>query len=356
MIGELYILDKNRDELCTFTDFVSCIWHRKSYEPGTGQLYITDNADNLAIAKQAAYLCRDDSDEYVVVRNFGIDTEKNAVYMTGSLGECRLNDEASYPVAKKTGVQSEVIKYLFNTYISTNHKDVMLSSSYPSCGDSYDLENTGDYVGDVMYLVGKSNQIRPAMLYDYFNDSMYFTVIHGTDHSVSQSTSNYVVFSSQEMNAELTSYDHSSADYKNYAIVAGAGEGSARVRVDVDMRTDSSEERRVLFVNASDLQQDDGETETAYKARLAARGKEKLTECQDSESLEAKAGYNAGLTYREDYDLGDTVSYEDEPHGLYIDAEITEVIETYESGAQTVELVFGEQKMSKIDRVRKDVY
>ena len=123
----------------------------------------------------------------------------------------------------------------------------------------------------------------------------------------------------------------------------------------MDVRT-ATEERRVLFVNASDIQQDDGETETAYKARLTSRGKEKLAECDIAQSLEAKAGYNTGITYREDYDIGDLCSYEDEKHGLYVDAEITEAIETYESREQKIELVFGNQKLSALDRVRKEVY
>lgn len=356
MIEELYLLDKERNELCTLTDFICCIWHRKSYEAGSIQLFIADSKENFSIAKQVLYIARNDSDEYAVIRSYGIDKDRHAVYISGGLGECRLNDEVSYPVAKKTAVQSELIKYLFRNYYSQNHADVSLSKNYPTCGSSLVLENTGDYIGDLMYSIGKTNRIRPGMLYNYLNDSMYFTAIQGMDHSLSQSENNPVVFSSFEMNAEIPGYDHSKEDYKNFAIVAGTGEGSARIRVDVDVRTDASEERRVLFVNASDLQKDDAETETAYKARLTARGKEKLSECLVAENLEMKAGYNAGYIYRGDYDVGDMVSVNDEDHGIYADTEITEAIETYESGEKTVEIVFGNQKMSSIERIRKEVY
>ena len=68
-------------------------------------------------------------------------------------------------------------------------------------------------------------------------------------------------------------------DWRNYAIVLGEGEGSSRVRVDVDQT--SGGERRELYVDASDLRKTvDGETlsDAAYEATLAQRGAERLAE------------------------------------------------------------------------------
>lgn len=87
-----------------------------------------------------------------------------------------------------------------------------------------------------------------------------------------------LVFSQKFGNLTLDSINISTQGFKNYAIVLGEGEGENRIRVDVD--NTNGNERRELIVDAKDIQKEDGETEGKYNARLAARGVEKLLQCQ----------------------------------------------------------------------------
>lgn len=116
------------------------------------------------------------------------------------------------------------------------------------------------------------------------------------------------------------------ACYKNFAYVAGEGEGSARVIVEVDLRSSADEERREVYVDARDLQstyQDDAgdeHTYTAdqYRALLRQRGLEKLAEYQKIETVNGDVDPNANLTYGVDFDLGDLCTYRYQRHqGLH---------------------------------------
>lgn len=64
----------------------------------------------------------------------------------------------------------------------------------------------------------------------------------------------------------------------NVAIVQGAGEGASRATVTVGLTDSTGADRREIYVDARDLQPDEGETNAspAYLARLAARGAKKL--------------------------------------------------------------------------------
>ena len=76
--------------------------------------------------------------------------------------------------------------------------------------------------------------------------------------------------------------------YYNVALVAGQGEGDDRVMVYAGNTSLSGTDRIELFVDARDLQQDEtkGETLDEHKARLVARGEEKLLEQAQINNIE----------------------------------------------------------------------
>ena len=87
-----------------------------------------------------------------------------------------------------------------------------------------------------------------------------------------------LIFSENYHNLTVNELALSTENWKNYAIVLGEGEGTARTRVDVDQT--NGEQKRSLIVDARDLSREEAETDEEYTARLAARGNEKLLECQ----------------------------------------------------------------------------
>ena len=108
-------------------------------------------------------------------------------------------------------------------------------------------------------------------------------------------------------------------------------------------------ELRESFVDAKDLQKDEGTTDEEYKATLIQRGKEKLAERSEAVAFECKTLANSNFRYKTDYDLGDIVVIRKEEWGVTNNLRITELQETYEYGSMTVEPTFGTPLPESVD-------
>lgn len=96
------------------------------------------------------------------------------------------------------------------------------------------------------------------------------------DRRASQSENSPVIFSSSQGTLGSVTLSYDTSLYKNYAFVAGRGEGAERVTLEVDLR-DGDEERRELYLDARSLSvgDDDAPNET-YLARLRKYAEKKL--------------------------------------------------------------------------------
>lgn len=116
-------------------------------------------------------------------------------------------------------------------------------------------------------------------------------------------------------------YTRDISAYCTVAVVAGEGEGAARKYTGVDITgsasgTFSGFDRKELFVDARDLQSESEDTSgnkttlsnADYIKVLQTRGLEKLKEKEVQTKLELSVN-EAYLTYGEDYELGDVVSF-----------------------------------------------
>lgn len=146
--------------------------------------------------------------------------------------------------------------------------------------------------------------------------------------------SSTVVFSTDWGDVLSAAWDDDSEDYRNVAVIAGEGEGAARLVTTQAMGPGSLHE---LYVDAKDLQRDEL-SEADYVALLKGRGLEKLAEAPHTRSLEAEVSEDR-FVYGRDYRLGDTVSYR--AFGMQGSDIISEVTETFEQGGRTLELGLG---------------
>lgn len=85
-------------------------------------------------------------------------------------------------------------------------------------------------------------------------------------------------YSPQWGNLLNAGWSFADTDYANVALVQGAGEGDERATVWVGDVNATGADRRELYIDARDVQPEDGETSTSqsYLEKLADRGGEKL--------------------------------------------------------------------------------
>lgn len=176
---------------------------------------------------------------------------------------------------------------------------------------------------------------------DQVNRQLIFDVIQGVDRSHEQSNNSPVIFSKKFKNMKNALRSINTGNYKNYAYVAGQGEGAAREVVTVTNGDGiSGLKRRELVVDARDLSTTDG---------LYSRGNTKLTETVIVKSAEMEITNN-NFIYEEDWDLGDIVTVQTSTG--YESQRVTEVREIYEA-AETIEITTGNPSKTVAAKIKE---
>lgn len=180
--------------------------------------------------------------------------------------------------------------------------------------DAGEVVEAAQYTGDNVYdacveILGTDRSYGWRMYFDWDAQEIKNEFYSGSDKTAS------IQFHSLLGNLKNVQYLRDIADYANVAIIGGEGEGSARKWQNVGSDSYTGLDRRELFVDARDLSSestdDDGNTTTLtvsqYNAVMQNRGQEKLSDHTISTELEFDVLDGVSATWKEDYDLGDTV-------------------------------------------------
>ena len=196
---------------------------------------------------------------------------------------------------------------------------------------------------------------------DFTNKQFVFTVMQGLDLTASQQERPAAIFSTEFETLESLSYLESDLEYKNFAVVAGQGEGLDRRIISVGDTSSVGPDRFEMFVDARDVSEETDDDEPQPRpvgdiiADLTKRGSEKLSEHVQEVFLNGQALTSSRLMYERDYDLGDTVTLQDKGWGVTMDTRITEVCEIYEYGVRKIELVFDKDRPTFMSKIKKEI-
>lgn len=164
------------------------------------------------------------------------------------------------------------------------------------------------------------------------NHAVEFTVYKGKEKNV--------IFSSEFDNVATQDLTVDYSDFKNTCLVAGEDKDVNRVRISVE--AGAGLERREIYVDARDLQKEEGVTDSQYKLFLTQRGKEKLQEHPkinvfDCETIETNFKYGI------DFGLGDIVTISNNMFCYQKKERIYGVERIYQGGSRTTNLIFGKE-------------
>lgn len=361
----LIILDKNFDTLGIVSVFNTLIWDRRYYAPGLFELHAP--AEYFELMNSGLYLYRNDREELGVIRevNFTRDAKgATTAYCKGYFAEELLNNRVLNSTVSLTGTPESIGRQLVQRFIidpadSDRKIPQIVLGNVNGVGSSVTVTATGDKLGDKLYEIEKTQELSHRLRYDYLTNTLSFEVWQGKDRTDAQTENSWAIFSDSFYNIKNAIYDRDESEFKNYAYVAGEGEGASRVIVEVDLRSSPDEERRELYVDARDLQStytdDDGTehtyTSAQYLALLRQRGLEKLAEYQKVETVNSDVDPAANLVYMKDFDLGDLSDNRYTDVGIEASKRITEVQEVYEGSKQTLSVVFGNDQMTSITKI-----
>ena len=175
---------------------------------------------------------------------------------------------------------------------------------------------------------------------DQVNRQLIFDVVKGVDRNYEQSLNSPVIFSKKFKNVKNALRSTNTENYKNFAYIAGQGEGAEREVVTVTKGDDiAGLKRRELIVDARDLNTTNG---------LYSRGATKLAETAIIKNSEMEITNN-NFIYEDDWDLGDIVTVQTSTG--YESLQITEVREIYEA-AETIEITTGNPSKTVAEKIK----
>lgn len=344
---DLYILDKTFKPIALIDNAASVIWADRYYDTGDFEIYIPASLKNLSILQEEYYVKRMDSDMIGIIEKINLKTDiENGDYLTVSGRDLKsiLERRIIWNQSNLSGKVEMILRQLINenvinpTIAARKIPNVKLGS-IKGFTETADFQVTGDNLLDKVIELCKAAEIGWKVTLDE-EVQLVIEFYQGTNRSYSQSANPYVVFSPTFDNLLTTETQQDITTYKNAALVAGEGEGSARRTV--ALGTASGMSRRELYVDARDISSNDGEiTSSQYTELLKQRGSEKLAAAVKTLGVSGTA--ETALTYKlnEDYFLGDTVAVENE-YGIKANSKILEVIECEDQNGLSIIPTFEE--------------
>ncbi len=341
---ELYIFDRAQGLQDIVDNATSIRWRRKYFEPGEVEVHVPASKEYMELLKEGRIIRRIDRREAAIIEK--VEVVGNDMAITGRmlsaiLSNAILSECYTLRTAPEKAMKALIVE---GTRVVP---ELSAAAVVGLPGATVNLQATYKNLLTVETRLARTSGL--GFLVEFAGvGEMIFDVYTGQDRSVEQADRPRVIFSDEFGNLTAPRYTKTSVDYKNRAYVGGQGEGADRVMVLVD-KVAQGEDVREIFVDAKDIQMEEGMTEAEYKTLLQQRGLDKLAECQKVESFEGDGENVENFEYMKDWDLGDIVTVEYTRLGITMNERVTEVEEVFEGGVATYTPVFGSPLPEKLD-------
>lgn len=280
------------------------------------------------------------------------DNGHKQLQVTGHTAEVYLDRRTIHPTFIRSGYAGAVVCDLVSENLVQPEdqnraiSSVSLVRPAGNLGKSISYQQTGGNLLNEVSALCQANSLDFHLRFDPDSAGFVFEVFAVTDRSINQQGVTPVTLASSLDDILSSSYHSSTENWKNFAYIAGEGTGSDRQYATLETVDQvKSYQRRELFVDARDMQSEDGDTSISpaeYTGMLVQRGSEKLTKFKKVQEFEATIRNNPrSYVYGVDYFLGDTVTVIDEDLGVTVDAAVVKAISSKTQGKEETEISFG---------------
>lgn len=381
---EIRVFDKTVEPLGLIDEMASLIWHTKYFDVGTFNLLapVTDN--NKRLLTTGNIIVKHDGKREVTDAAGGIwrrAAQITYVYITKDENGLEQIEAQGYMLSQwlnKRCISPQIIttatnQGLINTMVQKNcGSDASVKRRFPRFTVLAQENIAGsavEYANEVYAKLGLEVKARAQagklgydILINERSRQYGFYLYKGKDLTAKNSGGNTpCIFSRDFDNVNEQEYTTSIENCGNFVYIQGAADdnGSQPVTT-VDGEGASGLELVEVFCDATDIARryQSGETEViiplnTYLQMLKTRAAAELENYGEIINFASTINTNSNLKFKEDFDLGDRVTCKETKWGIQIDARITEVTETYQKGAETIEATFGDSLPMLADQIRK---
>ena len=333
---DLVFLDSDFNAIKS-VEYINLQWNRRYYECGQYSIQIlAEDYDH-----SFAYMYRDTEIELGIVQKIEYtDSDRGElVQISGFFMESILNDYILLPTFSFNGSVKDCISTMLSTYCTDIPNLLVDVSQAPTASLSF--QTTGEEIASQLYSILQKYEHSISLGYGYINNERNYRVWTGLDRTseIAPILGNEpAVFSQNWGHFKNLVVTTDTSNYKNYAIVAGSGEGDLRQKVIVD--NSGGESLKRLYVDARDLQQEEGMSQQQYWGALAERGIEYLN--QYKKILNINFDFIGDMEYKENFDLGDKCDIILKNMGEY-QSRIIGINETVKENRKEINLIFGDK-------------
>lgn len=332
---DVYILNSDFEEIGIIDVYNSLIWTTRYYDSGDFELYLPASVKALELLTSGKYVARDETARVMVIEKIEITTdaqEGNFITASGRSLESILSRRI---VLSQTNLNSTLQEGIYRlvdenaanpTTTIRQIPNLTLASPPLETSETITMQVTYDNLQDKVTELCKTYGI--GWKIERSENNLIFSLYRGLDRSENQSENAPVTFSPEYDNLINSNYHYDATNFKNAALVAGEGEGTARKTWGIN-RTAAGFDRYEVFVDAKDVSSNEGAIGiTDYYLLLEQKGLEKLAEHTPTYAFEGEIDPNLQYIYGVDYSIGDIVQVENE-YGIAATARIIEVIESW---------------------------
>lgn len=360
---DLYIFDRELNFKGVLDTFFSFRWIRKYSKPGEFELQcaLTSETLNLLQRDNIVYKKGDLEAAYIEYRNLKQNTEgKEILVVKGKLLTGYLNRRIIWgteilnttaEIAMRTIVSHNCINPVDPLRVIPNLILGSLNNFTPAVNYQVSYKNLTDELENLSNISSLGYRIN----LDITSKKLIFNVYKGLDRSINQSVNARAVFSKEFENILEHEYVDSLNNYRNLALVGGIGEGLERKLVTVGNA--SGLDRFEIFNDQKSLSNVDENnnliSDSDYINLLSGKGNELLSQTKEIQTFDSKVNTSSNLVYKIDFDLGDIVTCTSKKWGITLDTRITEIEEAYEEKGLSINVTFGNNIPTLIDKIKQ---
>lgn len=241
---DIYIFSKEL-ELIGHTDVVtSGLWTENFADVGTFEFWSPLDAVHAELFQEGnlVYMLEHKSAGVIELIEKESSDKDITMHIAGRHLKSYLDRRCVYPVFNKTAKPSEIARSLVNVNcIDPTDKNrvipnLSLKADDPEYGTSMSMQKTGGSVLDAEVDFLTAQNLGSEVIFDHKNKKLLYSVRQGKDRRIDQDVNDPVLLST-DMDTILSSeYTYDKSEMKNFAYVAGAGEGAARKVISVSAK------------------------------------------------------------------------------------------------------------------------
>lgn len=378
------MFDLNLNRQGIVDDYIS-VEIRQSYD-SLGQLNMTieGTKDILDLLQTDRILAKttDISKGYIIKTREYLDEKSTELQIIAPSINVILNDRLVLGQQEFTGSIENVMKsFVQVNAVSPSNPNRIISNLAISASRGIEITTTESAVNkplcDYLYEICKKHDVSFDVLLDHTNKKFIFDVWQGTDRSTLQDVNPHVIFAKDFDNVLVQNYSESISDLKTTAVVFNednvqrefinsVGESekyTETIKTTIVVNDNLSGFHRKEIYLQSNLKRnyhdDYGNevtlTEAQHRNQLTQDGLNTLSEHIAIRVFESKVDPLSNFVYGIDYYMGDKVSVRNDELGVILHTRIISVVEKANKQGETIQLNFGSNIPSFIEKVKRMV-